>query len=128
MDFPARVIDWAALLDESQAWPPDQRLLVRSAYEMAFDTPGEVTRAMTDPVTLSDVVRHLDDDEVERIPGRHADPARPGWSPRTASPPCPEVSPGGRAAAAGQLLVTSRGSPGPGCTLRTVHLRYIACS
>ena len=67
VDFPARVIDWAALLDESQAWPPDQRLLVRSAYEMAFDTPGEVTRAMTDPVTLSDVVRHLDDDEVERI-------------------------------------------------------------
>lgn len=67
VDFPTRVIDWAGLLDESHGWPPDQRLLVRSAYEMAFDTPGEVTRAMTDPVTLADVVRHLDDDEVERI-------------------------------------------------------------
>jgi hypothetical protein len=67
VDFPGRVIDWAALLDASAGWPPDQRLLVRSAYEMAFDTPGEVTRAMSDPVLLQDVVRHLDDDEVERI-------------------------------------------------------------
>lgn len=67
VDFPARVIDWAGLLDASTGWPPDQRLLVCSAYEMAFDTPGEVTRALSEPVTLGDVVRHLDDDEVERI-------------------------------------------------------------
>jgi hypothetical protein len=67
VDFPNRVIDWRSLLAESRAWPPDQRLLVQSAYEMAFDTPGEVTRAMSDPVTLRDLVRHLDDDEVERI-------------------------------------------------------------
>jgi hypothetical protein len=67
VDFPNRVIDWKSLLDESRAWPPDQRLLVQSAYEMAFDTPGEVTRAMADPVTLRDLVRHLDEDEVERI-------------------------------------------------------------
>jgi hypothetical protein len=67
VDFPNRVIDWTSLLQESRAWPPDQRLLVQSAYEMAFDTPGEVTRAMADPVTLRDLVRHLDEDEVERI-------------------------------------------------------------
>lgn len=67
VDFPNRVIDWAGLLDASEAWPRDQRLLVLTAYEMAFDTPGEVARAMSEPVTLRDVVRHLDDDEVERI-------------------------------------------------------------
>ena len=67
VDFPGRVIDWAGLLDESRGWPPDQRLLVCSAYEMAFDTPGEVSRAFMEPVTLGDVVKHLDDDEVERI-------------------------------------------------------------
>ncbi|HEY6748388.1 MAG TPA: hypothetical protein VI357_22045 [Mycobacteriales bacterium] len=67
VDFPNRVIDWRSLIEESRAWPPDQRLLVQSAYEMAFDTSGEVTRAMSDPVTLRELVRHLDDDEVERI-------------------------------------------------------------
>jgi hypothetical protein len=67
VDFPNRVIDWRSLLEESRAWPPDQRLLVQSAYEMAFDTPGEVTRAMADPVTLRDLIRHLDEDEVGRI-------------------------------------------------------------
>lgn len=67
VDFPNRVIDWAGMLDASRTWPRDQRLLVLSAYEMAFDTPGEVARAMSEPVTLQDVVRHLDDDEVERI-------------------------------------------------------------
>lgn len=67
VDFPNRVIDWAGMLDASTTWPRDQRLLVLSAYEMAFDTPGEVTRAMSEPVTLQDVVTHLDDDEVERI-------------------------------------------------------------
>lgn len=67
VDFPNRVIDWGGILDASRDWPRDQRLLVLSAYEMAFDTPGEVARAMSEPVTLQDVVRHLDDDEVERI-------------------------------------------------------------
>lgn len=67
VDFPNRVIDWAGMLDESSTWPRDQRLLVLSAYEMAFETPGEVDRAMSEPVTLQDVVRHMDDDEVERI-------------------------------------------------------------
>lgn len=67
VDFPNRVIDWSGMLDASRGWPRDQRLLVLTAYEMAFDTPGEVARAMSEPVTLQDVVRHLDDDEVERI-------------------------------------------------------------
>ena len=67
VDFPNRVIDWAGLLEVSRLWPRDQRLLVQTAYEMAFDTPSEVTREMSEPVTLQDVVRHLDDDEVERI-------------------------------------------------------------
>ena len=67
VDFANRAIDWAGMLDASDSWPRDQRLLVLTAYEMAFDTPGEVTRAMSEPVTLQDVVRHLDDDEVERI-------------------------------------------------------------
>ncbi len=67
VDFPNRVIDWAGMLDASRGWPRDQRLLVLTAYEMAFDTPGEVARAMSEPVTLQDVIRHLDDDEVERI-------------------------------------------------------------
>jgi hypothetical protein len=67
VDFPNRVIDWAGMLDASATWPRDQRLLVLTAYEMAFDTPGEVARAMSEPVTLQDVVKHMDDDEVERI-------------------------------------------------------------
>jgi hypothetical protein len=67
VDFANRVIDWAAMLDASRSWPRDQRLLVLTAYEMAFDTPGEVARAMSEPVTLQDMVRHLDDDEVDRI-------------------------------------------------------------
>ena len=67
VDFPNRVIDWKSLLTESRAWPPDQRLLVQSAYEMGFDSPGAATRAMTDPVTLRDLVQFLDEDEVERI-------------------------------------------------------------
>lgn len=67
VDFPHRVIDWAGVLEASQDWPRDQRLLVLTAYEMAFDTPSEVARPISEPVTLQDVVRHLDDDEVERI-------------------------------------------------------------
>jgi len=67
VNFPDRVIDWAAMLEASRSWPRDQRLLVLTAYEMAFHTPGEVARAMSEPVTLQDVLRHLDDDEVERI-------------------------------------------------------------
>jgi hypothetical protein len=76
VDFENRAIDWKTLLQESRTWPMDQRLLVQSAYEMAFDTPGEVTRAMSDPVSLRDMVRHLDDDEVDRI--RVAMRIRPG--------------------------------------------------
>lgn len=34
VDFANRVIDWPSLLEESQGWPPDQRLLVQGAYEM----------------------------------------------------------------------------------------------
>ena len=67
VDFPNRDIDWRAMLTESKDWPPDQRLLVQSAYEMAFETPGEVDRALSEPVSLRDMVDHLDDDEVERI-------------------------------------------------------------
>jgi hypothetical protein len=33
VDFPHREIDWTSLLEESRAWPADQRQLVRSAYE-----------------------------------------------------------------------------------------------
>ena len=67
VDFAHRRIDWAGLLAECRGWPPDQRTMVRSAYEMAFETPAEATRALADPVRLRDVVVHLDDDEVERI-------------------------------------------------------------
>ena len=67
VDFASRVIDWAGMLDASRTWPRGQRLLVLTAYEMAFDTPDEVARAMSEPVTLQDVVRHLNDDAVERI-------------------------------------------------------------
>ena len=56
-------------------------MLVQSAYEMAFETPGEVTRARSDPVTLRDLIRHLDDDEVERI-GSPCRSGAAGWSPR----------------------------------------------
>jgi hypothetical protein len=35
VDFSNRAIAWTALLEESRAWPPDQRLLVQSAYELS---------------------------------------------------------------------------------------------
>lgn len=67
VDFPHRTIDWAAMLDASQAWPPDQRLMVQTAYELAFGSPSEAARPGSAPVTLQDVIRHFGDDEVERI-------------------------------------------------------------
>jgi hypothetical protein len=33
VDFGNHVIDWTALLEQSRAWPPDQRRLVRTAYQ-----------------------------------------------------------------------------------------------
>ena len=77
VDFPNRVIDWKSLLSESRTWPPDQWLLVRSAYEMALDIPWRDRRRRDDPVTLGDLVRHLDEDEGERI--RVAMQIRCGW-------------------------------------------------
>ena len=67
VDFPGRVIDWPGLLAASVAWPRDQRLLVMSAHELAFDTPGEDEPPSAEPVTLQDVAQLLDDDEVQRI-------------------------------------------------------------
>jgi len=67
VDFADRRIDWAGLLAASAAWPADQRLLVLTAYELAFDTATEVERALSEPVTLNDMVRLLDDDQVERV-------------------------------------------------------------
>ena len=76
VDFPQRVIDWKTLLEESRSWPPDQRLLVQSAYEMAFDTPGEVTRAMADPVVPAGPGPLPGRGRGPADPGRDADPAR----------------------------------------------------
>jgi hypothetical protein len=67
VDFAERRIDWPGLLAASAAWPASQRLLVLTAYELAFDTGTELERALSEPVTLNDLVRLLDDDEVERI-------------------------------------------------------------
>jgi hypothetical protein len=41
--------------------------MVLTAYELAFDTAGEVERALSEPVTLTDLVQLLDDGDVERI-------------------------------------------------------------
>lgn len=67
VDFPSRRIDWSGLLAASANWPADQRLMVLTAYELAFDSSGEVERALSEPVRLTDVVRLLDDDEVDRL-------------------------------------------------------------
>jgi hypothetical protein len=67
VDFAGRRIDWPGLLAASAAWSTDQRLLVLTAYELAFDTATEVERALSEPVTLSDMVRLADDDAVARI-------------------------------------------------------------
>ena len=67
VDFPARVIDWPGLLAASATWPRDQRLLVMSAHELAFDSAGDAELPGEPPVTLQDVAELLDDDEVQRI-------------------------------------------------------------
>jgi hypothetical protein len=67
VDFAARRIDWPGMLAASAAWPADQRLLVLTAHELAFDTATEVERALSEPVTLNDMVRLHDDDAVARI-------------------------------------------------------------
>jgi hypothetical protein len=67
VDFSGRRIDWPGLLAASAAWSADQRLLVLTAHELAFDTVTEVERALSEPVTLSDMVRLVDDDAVARI-------------------------------------------------------------
>jgi len=67
VDFPSRRFDWSGLLTASATWPADQRLMVMTAYELAFDTAGEVERALSEPVRLSDVIELLDDDGVERL-------------------------------------------------------------
>jgi hypothetical protein len=67
VDFAVRRIDWPGLLAASAAWPASQRLLVLTAYELAFDTATEVERTLSEPVTLNDMVQLLDDEEVERI-------------------------------------------------------------
>lgn len=35
VDFTTRSVDWTALLEQARAWPPDQRRLVQSAYELS---------------------------------------------------------------------------------------------
>ena len=35
VDFANRSVDWTALLEQARAWPPDQRRLVQSAYELS---------------------------------------------------------------------------------------------
>jgi hypothetical protein len=70
IDFPGRRIDWPGLLAGSIGWPADERLLVLTAYDLADDSAdvaSTMERAQSEPVTLSDVVRLLDDDQVERV-------------------------------------------------------------
>jgi len=73
VDFAERRIDWSGLLAASAGWPADQRLLVLTAHELAFDPATGVERAsselvaLNDPVTLTDMVRIVDDDTVARI-------------------------------------------------------------
>src|SRR5215468_7621335 len=73
VDFAERRIDWSGLLAASAAWPADQRLLVLTAHELTFDPAIGVERAsselvtLDDPVTLSDMMRIVDDDTVARI-------------------------------------------------------------
>jgi hypothetical protein len=35
VDFATHSVDWTALLERARAWPPDQRMLVQSAYELS---------------------------------------------------------------------------------------------
>jgi hypothetical protein len=70
VDFQSRRIDWNGLVRASTAWPAADRLMVLTAYELAFDTATEMEHpvsAASEPVTLTDLVRLLDDDEVERV-------------------------------------------------------------
>jgi hypothetical protein len=73
IDFPARRIDWSGLLAGSADWAADQRFLVLTAHELAFDSAADVEvsdlarTASSEPVTLSDMMRLLDDDQVERV-------------------------------------------------------------
>jgi hypothetical protein len=67
VDFQGRRIDWNGLVRASATWPAADRLMVMTAYELAFDTATEVEQALSEPVTLTDLVRLLDDDEVERV-------------------------------------------------------------
>lgn len=67
IDFPARKIDWHGLVVASATWPADQRLLVQTAYELAWDSAGEVVAEQSEPVTLADMMRLLDDDQQDRV-------------------------------------------------------------
>lgn len=68
VDFPNRTIDWNGLLTRSDQWPPDQRPMVRSAHEMAFGSPDDPRPSAPEPlVTLQDLVRHMSEDEMDRI-------------------------------------------------------------
>jgi hypothetical protein len=62
VDIMQQRVDWSGLLAASAGWPEDQRLLVRTAHELALDPPGLAT-----PVTVHELVSSLDDDEVERV-------------------------------------------------------------
>ena len=67
IDFPARKIDWHGLVVASATWPADQRLLAQTAYELAWDSAGEVDQEQSEPVTLADMMRLLDDDQQDRV-------------------------------------------------------------
>ncbi len=67
VDFANRRINWIGLLTAAETWPADQRLMVMTAHELAFDTVSDVERALSEPVTLQDMVTLLDDEGVERI-------------------------------------------------------------
>ena len=45
VDLATRSIAWTALLEESRSWPPDQRLLVQSAYELS----AQIRRGRLEP-------------------------------------------------------------------------------
>jgi len=67
IDFPNRKINWHGLIVGSNTWPADQRLLVQTAYELAFDSTGEKDPAQAAPVTLADMMRLLDDEQQDRV-------------------------------------------------------------
>jgi len=67
VDVASRRIDWPRLLSSSANWPAEQRLLVLTAYELAFDTASEVERVLSEPVTLNDMVEVADDESATRI-------------------------------------------------------------